>query len=185
MPKSVVGFVLVAAMLVVGAPGARASGADPLFDVIPFSGSGTSGTIDPGIQWSVGDGLVLINEPFFEVLWPAPPIHQDITDFHITFTDLPAGVTISSGSTFLQLTPSTDEWPSALSNHTITFTAPPRLSFNSGDNFSSLIILTPGHGLNSVHFSGAWSGVPEPGTMLLFGTGLLLLGTIGRKLLHA
>jgi hypothetical protein len=29
------------------------------------------------------------------------------------------------------------------------------------------------------------SQVPEPGTLLLFGTGLLLIGTIGRKLLHA
>jgi hypothetical protein len=34
-------------------------------------------------------------------------------------------------------------------------------------------------------FNDTFSQVPEPGTMLLFGTGLLLLATVGRKLLHA
>ena len=75
-----------------------------------------------------------------------------------------------------------------------TFTHSPTGNNNNGDNFFT-ITTSPGELIDSVTISNSHgflelrqpviSGVvPEPSTLLLFGTGLLLLGTIGRKLLR-
>src|SRR5262245_41414561 len=70
--------------------------------VIPFSGSGSSGTIAPGEFWSINDlGTFSFGSPGVGagiLPWPGPPTPGDITDFTITFTGLPAGVTINPTS---------------------------------------------------------------------------------------
>jgi hypothetical protein len=71
-------------------------------------------------------------------------------------------------------------------DRTITFTAPTGVSLNPGEEFLGSVLTNSGSHISGVNFTGAWSApVPEPSTLLLFGTGFLLLGTIGRKLLHA
>jgi len=194
MRKSLVGVVVVAAVLVVGAPRARATTADPVpnHDIIFFSGSGTSATINPGVPWHFISPAGILSPSVFVFGSGGPetwPTHApgDITDLTLTFTGLPTGRDIFFGF-FATGSPSATPWHDVLSNgdRTITFTAPTGVSLNPGEEFLGSVSTNLGPHISSVNFTGAWSApVPEPSSLVLFGTGLLLLGIIGRKLLHA
>jgi hypothetical protein len=113
-----------------------------------------------------------------------PPTPGDITDFTITFTELPAGVTIdptslSTGQNCAACTQfasspfvAGNQWVPVLSNgnDTITFTAPTGFELNFGREYFVNILFTGRE--SSVTFTGGWSSVPEPGS-----GSLLLLGT--------
>jgi hypothetical protein len=59
-----------------------------------------------------------------------------------------------------------------------------------GDLFAAIVNFNNpnphSHPVDSVHFTGSWSAVPEPSSLLLFGSGLLLLVLIvsRKQLLH-
>ena len=166
------------------------------FIVIPFSGSGTSGTIAPGEPWAINAfGTMSWGSPGVGLgilAWPGPPTPQDITDFTITFRGLPAGVTIDpaslataaqdcaggpgGGTVFCSETPAAIyQWiPSLSPDHdTITWEAPAGGALFGGDDYFVNIFFTGA--VPGVTFTGAWTSpvpVPEPGPGLL-----LLLGT--------
>jgi len=163
-------------------------------DVITFSGSGSSGTIDPG-------------QPFFYNFdgnndWGVPGINNGlatwnsslpINSFTIMF-DLPGGVTIdandlgtncnggpSSGTVFCAA-PYTQPWSvTSLTGNSITFTAQNGGDIlTNGDQFFINIFFT-GDATGS-SFSGEWeSSVPEPGSFLLFGSGLVAVAGVLRR----
>ena len=167
---------------------------------IPFSGSGSSGTINPGQPFSYNfDGAAF--EPDWGVpgvgatlaTWSGPTIDQ----FTITF-DLAAGIAIdpinigttcdggSFGGTVFCASPYSQPWNvTTLTTDSITFTASPGGDLLvSGDPFFINIFFTGGDPVGS-GFSGDWvTPVPEPGGLVLFGSGILALaGAFRRKLL--
>ncbi len=167
---------------------------------IPFSGSGSSGTIDPGQPFSY-DFAGALSEANWGVpgvgaglaTWNGPTVDQ----FTITF-DLAPGISIdplnigstcdggpTSGTAFCA-SPYTQPWNvTTLTTDSITFTALPGgdLLIN-GDPFFVNIFFTGGDPAGA-SFSGEWvSPVPEPGTLVIFGSGILALaGAFRRKLL--
>lgn len=173
--------------------------------VIPFSGSGASGTIAPGLAWAINTSSTdSFGSPGVSqgvLAWPGSPTPQDITDFTVTFSGLPTGVTIdptslataaqdcagnASGGTVFCSTVSGSyvQWTPTLSNgnDTITFEAPTGDSLNSGNDYFVNIFFNGNEGA-SVAFTGGWSStstVPEPGSLLLTVAGLGALG-LGRR----
>ena len=169
-----------------------------LFADITFSGSGSSGTIAPGqpfnynfdgnFDWGVpgvGNGLAT---------WSGPTIDG----FTITFSGLPRGVGIDpgslgsgcnggfSGGTVFCASPYSQPWVATLSNNdtSITFMAQSGGDLlTNGDQFFVNIDLTGN--ANGAAFSGTWQEpVPEPGSMVLFGSGAFaLVGVLRRKML--
>lgn len=152
--------------------------------IIPFSGSGASGTIAPGEAWTINQ-LSSFN-------WGSPGVGLGfelwngsvaVEDFTITFLRLPAGVQITNlemgptcgtGNETVFCGPSFDAWTPVLSNGgaTVTFTAPAPEMLVPGDSFYINIYFNGDEG-NSVAFTGGWSAVPEPFTLGLTGLGLL------------
>jgi len=156
--------------------------------VIPFSGSGSSGTIAPGEAWTINQ-LGTFN-------WGSPGIGLGfetwngsiaVEDFTITFTSFANGVQITNlemGPTcgtgnetvFCEASGSLIPWTPVLSNGgaTVTFTAPSPLMLLPGDSFYINIYFSGDEG-SSVTFTGGWSQetVPEPFTLGLTGLGLL------------
>jgi hypothetical protein len=195
MKKSVITFTIAACLCAIAAR------ADTI--VISFSGSGTSGTIAPGEPWLInGLSTNSWSSPGLGLgttQWPGAPTQQDITDFTITFTGLPTGVTIDPGSlatpadvcsgvftvfcsgpTFLV----GNQWVSTLSNgnDTITSAAPAGISLNGGDFYFVNVLFTGP--VSSVTFTGGWSTptpVPEPATLGLLSIGLLAISYVGRR----
>jgi hypothetical protein len=160
--------------------------------VIPFSGSGASGTIAPGEAWTINQ-LSTFN-------WGSPGIGLGfetwtasipIEDFTITFTGFPSGVQITnlelgptcgtgSQTVFCEASGSLIPWTPALSNGgaTVTFTAPSSVKLLPGDSFYINLYFSGDEG-SSVTFTGGWSQevVPEPFTLGLTGLGLLTIAT--------
>lgn len=168
--------------------------------VIPFSGSGSSGTINPGQPFSYNfDGAVF--EPDWGVpgvnggvsVWSGPTIDQ----FTITF-DLPSGISIDPldlgtncnggpfGGNVFCAAPFSQPWNvTTLTTDSITFTALPGGDLLiDGDPFFVNIFFTGGDP-NGASFNGDWvTPVPEPSDVLLFGSGILgLAGILRRRLL--
>ncbi len=167
---------------------------------IPFSGSGSSGTINPGQPFSYDfDGAIF--EPNWGVpgvgaalsLWSGPTIDQ----FTITF-DLGAGIAIDPlnlgttcdggpfGGTVFCASPFSQPWNvTTLTANSITFTALPGGDLLiDGDPFFVNVFFTGGDP-NGTSFSGDWiTPVPEPGGIVLFSSGLVgLAGILRRRLL--
>jgi len=163
--------------------------------IIPFSGSGASGTIAPGEGWIINQ-LSTFN-------WGTPGVglgfetwngSVPIEDFTITFTftngvqitNLETGPTCGTGNetVFCEASGTLIPWTPALSNGgtAITFTAPSPLMLLPGDSFYINIYFSGDEG-SSVTFTGGWSQevVPEPFTLGLTGLGLLTV-TIRRCL---
>jgi len=160
---------------------------------IPFTGSGSSTA-----NWYLNDGFFGVPSPDINfqdiVRWHNPTGVPYVNEFTITFTGLPAGLTIDpasldtfdcanlsvvSGATFCNLNGDHPEWPAVLSNgnDTITFTARPGSSLIEDDFFFFRIFFTAP--VDSVSFTGGWSSpVPEPRSLSLMGT-LLGLYAIG------
>lgn len=156
--------------------------------VIPFSGSGSSGTIAPGEAWTINQ-MSTFN-------WGTPGIGLGfetwngsipVEDFTITFTSLLNGVQITN----LELGPTCGTgnetvlceasgtlipWTPSLRNGgtTVTFTAPSPLMLLPDDSFYINLYFSGDEG-SSVTFTGGWSQevVPEPFTLGLTGLGLL------------
>jgi PEP-CTERM motif len=167
-------------------------------DNISFSGSGMSGTIAPGQPFAYNfDGAA------FEPDWGVPGVGgglatwngPTIGGFTITF-DLPAGVSIdaadigtncnggaTSGTVFCA-SPYDQPWDvTALSGNSITFTAQQNGGdlLTNGDQFFINIFFAGGDP-NGASFTGNWAVVPEPGSMVLFGSAVLgLAGVLRRK----
>lgn len=115
--------------------------------VIPFSGSGSSGTIAPGEGWIINQlGSFNWGSPGvglgFEVWNGDIPIQ----DFTITFIDLPQGVQITNlqmppdcgnGSQTVFCTGFLTSWTPALTDNgaTVTFTAPGQEMLVPGESF--------------------------------------------------
>ena len=167
-----------------------------VFADIDFSGSGPSGTIAPGQafiynfdlnpDWGVpgvGNGLAI---------WSG----ATVDGFTISFTGLPQGVGItnlgtscdggfSSGTVFCA-SPYSQPWVATLSNNdtSVTFMAQSGGDLlTNGDPFFINIDFTSDP--NGAAFSGSWIAepVPEPGSIVLFGSGALaLVGVFRRKM---
>lgn len=153
--------------------------------VIPFSGSGASGTIAPGEPWTINQ-LSTFN-------WGSPGVGLGfetwngsiaVEDFTITFTllngvqitNLETGPTCGNGSQTVFCSGTFVPWTPVLSNGgtTVTFTAPGSQMLLPGDSFYINIYFSGDEG-SSVMFTGGWSQetVPEPLTLGLTGLGCL------------
>jgi len=163
--------------------------------VIPFSGSGASGTIAPGEGWTINQ-LSSFN-------WGTPGVGLGfetwngtipVEDFTITFsfangvqiTNLETGPTCGTGNetVFCEASGTLIPWTPVLSNNgaTVTFTAPSPLMLLPGDSFFINIFFNGDEG-SSVTFRGGWSQetVPEPFTLGLTASGLLMLAVRHRR----
>jgi hypothetical protein len=162
--------------------------------VIPFSGSGASGTIAPGESWAINQ-LSKFN-------WGTPGVGLNfetwnggtsVEDFTITFMGLPVGVQITNlepGPTcgtgnetvFCAAAGALVPWTPVLTNSgaTITFTAPAPEELVAGDSFYINIYFTGDPG-STVSFTGGWSQVPEPLSVCLTALGLLAVAIRRRR----
>lgn len=164
---------------------------------ISFSGSGSSGTIAPGQPFSYNYDHAVV-EPDWGVpgvgatlaTWNGPTIGQ----FTITFS-LPAGISIDalnlgttcnggsfSGTSFCA-SPYSQPWNvTNLTSNSITFTALPGGDLlTNGDPFFVNIFFAGGDP-NGASFSGEWvPAVPEPGSLILFGSGILGAAALLRR----
>jgi PEP-CTERM motif len=179
---------------------------------ITFSGSGTSGTVAPGVSFSYdADGAEVEGD------WGIPGVsagtlgwpsgYGTATDFEITFNfpTSPAGVPPtaidpaqiaignaagcegeSTGGTTFCAGPYNSPWIADLiSSNTIEFFASPGDALTPGDSFFVNIFFS-GPDPSGASFCGSWSEseTPEPSSLLLLGTGLLGLGPFVRKFAH-
>lgn len=169
-------------------------------DNIPFSGSGSSGTLQTGQPFAYDfDGGAF--QPDFGVpgigaglaTWEGPTVGQ----FEITF-DLPAGVEIdpamvalgqtgdcvggAAGGTAFCAQPYTQPWTAQLIGaNQLIFTATAGNYLTTGDPFFLNIFFTGGDP-SGASFSGAFTATtPEPSSILLFGSGLLGAVTFMRR----
>lgn len=166
---------------------------------IPFSGSGSSGTIQTGQPFAYN-----FDNGTFEPDWGIPGVGggtatwsgTEIGSFEITF-NLPAGVVIdpamvaqgqigdcvggAAGGTAFCAQPYTQPWTATLiGTNTLLFTATPGNFLTTGDPFFVNIFFTGGDP-NGASFSGSFNTAPEPSSLLLMSSGILGIGAILRR----
>jgi hypothetical protein len=180
--------------LVAVVPGAAFAGS------IPFSGSGSSGTLQTGQPFSYN-----FDNGVFEPDWGIPGVGggtavwngPTISSFEVTFS-LPEGIIIDpamvqigqtgdcvggpAGGTAFCAQPFTAPWIATLiGDNTILFTATSGNLLTSGDPFFVNIFFAGGDP-NGVNFSGEFTPVvPEPSSFILMGTGVFGLAAILRR----
>ena len=139
-----------------------------------------------------GDGLWSIPGLFAGTqTWQAPDF---ITRFQITFFNLPSGVGIDltppppaiESTRFVDVTAGDQHWNATLNGaRSITFTAPDKFSsLDVGDEFFVNVAFDAPIDVDNMTFTATYSmePVPEPGTVLLLGTGLLgMVAMVRRK----
>ena len=165
---------------------------------ITFNGQGQSGT-DPwghGWQWlntGIGGnsvwgipgnaaGLELFQGPGW------------VSDFHITFFGLPAGITIDETAglendltfrVFDQAGIDDFDWTVDVDGNTVSFIAPSTAAImNPGDDFFVNVALTGAlSSFDDISFEAEWTMdvIPAPATLALMGAGLLGLGLARRR----
>jgi len=183
-------------------------GTNAFASVIPFAGSGSTGTINPGLPWtltpnsdtvSILRGVSVWGTPGLgsgDDTWPAAT--DPAVEFSITFTGLPGGVTIDqspdpSPTAFDDFTRDhnandTVIWtPTYTGGNTVTFDAPAGYTLTPGTQFYINIAFAGGT-VNTVDFTGDFvttevlgGQVPEPGSLLLVGLGLISTAIFARK----
>lgn len=166
--------------------------------MIPFSGSGASGTIAPGEPWSVNlYGTNSWGSPgkgAGTLAWTGPV--GDITGLTIHFLGLPNGVAIDDilfdgrkcgvGTSLCTGSSGTSlgsPWAPTISadGSTVTFDAPAGVTLGPGQAYFVNVFFSGDEG-EAVDFTGGWSSpVPEPGTVWLLGAGLAGLGDVVRR----
>jgi hypothetical protein len=184
-------------------------GTSAFASTIPFAGTGASGTINPSsLAWtltpnsdtvSILRGVSVWGTPGLgtgDDTWPAAT--DPAIAFTITFSSLPGGVTIDqsadpSPTAFDDFTrghnaDDTVIWtPTYTGGNTVTFNAPGGYSLTPGTQFYINIAFAGGT-IDTVNFTGDFvttevlgGEVPEPGSLLLAGLGLISIAIFARK----
>jgi len=160
--------------------GSGVIGSDPLGH--PWTLRSDSGTNFWGIP-GIGLGVV----PFC----PACPPTDWVTDFHITFHDLPQGVEIiengpeTVGGFTLATRFNNDSqsvlWPRMIMGNTVWFVASSNADrLDPGENFFVNVAFSGP--VSAVNFTAEWTmDVPEPATLAIFGLGLAAIGAMRRR----
>ena len=170
--------------------------------VIPFSGSGSSGTISPGnLPWAVTSstsgcdicrGLTVWNLPgfgSFNATWPSGV--GNALAFTITFSGLPGGVSIDqtpdsdpTGFTdFTRFHYGDDSviWTRTFTgSNTVTFTEPGATTMPPGTPFFANIAFNGGN-FSSATFTGSFTTTPEPATFALMFAGVGAVVVLRRR----
>jgi hypothetical protein len=174
---------------------------------IDFSGSGTSGTINPNsLAWVLtpdDSAVPFLSSPRDISVWGSPGLGENYNtwptgdgqavSFSITFTGLPDGVTIDQTADtmptgfddFSRFHNDTDTiiWtPSYSGGDSVTFTAPSGYSMPAGTEFYVNIAFAGGT-VDTVDFTGDWTtaAVPEPGSLLLAAVAFLGMAALARR----
>ncbi len=159
---------------------------------LQWSGSGLEGFDPFGHRWTTGESLDFpgSDDPTrsawgmpgaFNGQIPFLPVDELVTDFHVTFTNLPAGASISNVEFIADAAGAFEVWnPMFMGNNTIWFLAPAGTSLDTGEIFFVNVFFNglPSGGFtdttvfpNGVEFQAEWTMdgvVPEPGTLAVW-----------------
>ncbi len=159
---------------------------------LTWSGSGVEGFDPFGHRWTVGLGFDSGGAQDFPG-WGLPgvgngeipflPVDEFVTDFHVTFTNLPQGVSINQDPVETEFVDFDDgvAWSAMfMDNDTVWFFAPPGERLETGEEFYVNVLFDglPSGGFtdttvfpNGIEFNAEWTMdgvVPEPSTLAVW-----------------